>query len=898
MRWISDGWRRIRTLTRLHALDRGLDEEIRFHFDQQTEKNRRAGMPPEEARRRAVARFGQIDRVRDRTRDQFRPVAMEDLVRDVRYACRGLRRAPGFTTVAVLTLALGIGATTAVFSVVHAAILTPLPYPRAEALVSLDHTGTALNFPDGRVPEVSGSLFYTYRDGNRSLQQLGLWSRRTASVTGTSRPDEVQVLNVSDGTLQTLAVTPMAGRWFTRDETTAGSRDTAILMHGYWQRRFGGDLSAVGRTITVNGRTRTIVGIMPADFRFLDEDIDVILPIQLDRKDLHLGGFNFRGIARLRPGVTLAQANADLTRLIPIWLDSWPVPGGLTRAVFADVRLTPHLVPLSQAIVGSVADVLWILLATIGLVLLIACANVANLLLVRSEGRQHELAIRAALGAGRRRIARESLLESLVLALLGGGLGLALAFAALRLLVVLAPATVPRLHDAAIDPAVVAFTSLISIACALLFGIFPVLRQRTPQITAALAGSGRTASGSRERHRTRNALVVLQVALALVLLVASGLMVRTFLALRDVTPGFTISHPVQLVRVGLPEALIQDSEAVLAQQAAMRDRLAAIPGVTQVSFIDTAPLENGPREKTFVEQTPGVSSGAPVRHFKFIAPGYFATVATPIVAGRDITWDEVYQLRPVTMVSENLAREHWGSANAALGKRITEDPNSPWREIVGIVGNVHDDGMAYPAPAIVYWPALVRNIWGERVFVSRSVSFVIRSSRTGSDAFVEDVRRAIWSVNGNVPLAQVRTLDDLYRRSMTQTSFALVMLAIAGTMALVLGVVGIYGVIAYTVTQRTREIGIRVALGAQRGALKRMFVRQGLVLAGAGIVCGLAAAVAVSRVMAFLLFQISPLDPVTYLVGALGLLVAAAFASYIPALHTTSVDPIVALRNE
>jgi predicted permease len=637
---------------------------------------------------------------------------------------------------------------------------------------------------------------------------------------------------------------------------------------------------------------------MPLQFRFLDEDVDVIVPIRLDRKTLHLGGFNYRGIARLRPGVTVAQANADITRLVPVWLGAWPAPPGLTRQVFADVHLTPMVMPLSQAVIGSVGDVLWVLLATIGLVLLIACANVANLLLVRAEGRQHELAIRAALGAGRRRIAREWLLESVLLAVIGGVLGLGLAFAALRLLVVIAPATLPRLGDITIDSTTVGFAFLISIGCALLFGSVPVVRHSAPRIATALAGNARTASDTRNRHRTRNALVVFQVALALVLLVGSGLMVRTFLALRDVRPGFTAPDRVQLVRVGLPEALVQNPEHVLRQQAAMRERIAAIPGVEQVSFVDTAPLEDGASEKTFVENPPGTYASAPVRRFKFVAPGLFAALGTPIVAGRDITWDDIYQQRPVVMVSQNLAREHWGNPEAAVGKRLTENPNSPWREIVGVVGNVHDDGMEQPAPATVYWPPLVTKVWGTPILSARSVAFAIRSERTGSDGFLEEIRRAIWSVNANVPLTQVRTLGDVYRRSMTRTSFAFVMLAIAGTMALALGVVGIYGVIAYAVSQRTREIGIRVALGAQGGDLKRMFVRQGVVLAGLGILCGLVAAIGISRLLAFLLFRVTPLDPITYFAGALVLLGAAALASYVPALRSTSIDPIEALRGE
>jgi predicted permease len=896
MRWMAESWRWIRSLTRLGSIERGLDEEIRFHLDQQTERNRHAGMPPEEARRQALVRFGQVDSVRDRTRDQFRPVRFDDLLRDVKYILRGLRRAPGFTAIAVITLSLGIGATTAVFSVVYAVLIKPLPYPHAEDLVSLEHTAPGLNLPNA--PEMSASLFFTYADQNSTLQTLGLWSTGTASVTGSGNPEQVRTLNVSAGTLETLGVRPLLGRWFAKEELTPESREAVVLMFGYWQRIHGGDRSIVGRRVIVDQRPRTIVGVMPARFRFLDKETDLILPNQPDRQKLHLGAFNYHGIGRLRPGATVDQANADLTRLVPVWLHAWPAPSGLDRQFFARARLAPAVVPLAQAVVGGISGVLWVLLATIGLVLLIACANVANLLLVRSEGRQQELAVRAALGAGWRRIARECLLESLVLALAGGAAGLAIAYAALRILLALGPETLPRLGEIAIDPTVVAFTFIVSTISGVLFGIVPIARVGTLHVAPALRGSGRSSSASRERHRARNTLVVLQVGLALVLVVASGLLVRTFLALRAVQPGVSAPAEVQLVTIAIPETLVADPEHVLQVQAAMRERLAAIPGVDSVSFANRAPLEDGPHEGTFIENARGETEPAPTRRLKLMAPGFLATVGTPLVTGRDLTWADVYEHRPVVLVSEGLAREHWRSPRAALGKRIRENPTSPWREIVGVATDVQDDGLERAAPATVYLPVLLTNFWGERVLVWRNVTFAIRSSRTGNTAFLDEVQRAIWAVHASVPVAQIRTLGDVYNRSMAQTSFALVMLAVAGTMALVLGIIGIYGVIAYAVTQRTREIGIRLALGAQRGAVKRMFVRQGLLLASLGVVCGLAAAVSISRVMSFLLFGISPLDPTTYLAGSVVLLSAAALASYIPALQTTSVDPIEALRAE
>ncbi|MPZ19440.1 MAG: FtsX-like permease family protein [Luteitalea sp.] len=845
-----------------------------------------------------MLRFGGMERVKEGTRDEFRSALLEDAVRDLRYGLRALRRVPGFTIVSSLMLALGIGATTAVFSVVNGVLVKPLPYPKPGELVSLEHTAPGVS--DDADVSMSAALLFTYRDENHSFQELGLWNAGSDSVTGQGEPEQVQSLYVSHGTLQVLGAQPLIGRRFSQKDHTPGSPDTVMLTYGYWQRRYGGDGSVIGRRLTVDSRPRTVIGVMSEEFRFLNADPDLIQPLRFEREKLNLGQFSFQGLARLEPGVTLAQANADVSRMIPIWLNTWPTFPGIDRAFFEDVRLTPALRPLKEEVVGDVGSVLWVLMGTIGIVLLIACANVANLLLVRAEGRQHELAIRAALGAGWARIARELLIESLALGLFGGALGLALAFAALRLLVAIGPATLPRLNEITIDPTVLWFTLIVSVLSGLLFGCIPVAKHAGPQIARALRGSGRTSSASKERHRARNTLVVVQVALALMLLVGSGLMIRTFLALRAVQPGFSDPDHVQLVRVGIPETQVADEERVFRMQSDMRDRLAAIPGVSTASFTSSAPMEGGTSDSVLLarEQTSAERQSPPVRRFKFVSPGFLRTVGTPLVAGRDFTWAEVNERRPVVMISENLAREMWREPAAALGKHIRESTENPWREIVGVVGDVHDRGVQEPAPALVYWPALMENFFNDRVQAPRSVSFAIRSSRTGTEGFLDEVRRAIGAVNASVPLAQIRTLGDVYERSLARTSFTLVMLAIAAAMALLLGVVGIYGVIAYAVSQRTREIGIRVALGAQHGQLTGMFVRHGLVLSTIGVICGLAGAALLTRLMASLLFGISRLDPTTYVVVSLGLVAAAALASYVPAHRATVVDPVKALRAE
>jgi len=894
---IREAWHRIRSLGRRRAIERGLDEEVRFHIDQQTDKNIRAGMHPDEARRQASLRFGGMEHVKESTRDEFRAAVLEDTLRDLRYAVRALRRAPGFTAVASLTLALGIGAATAVFSVVNGILIKPLPYPNSEALVSLWHTAPGVNIPDLKV---AASQFFTYRAENRTFQQMGVWSSGTATITGLAEPEEVRMLFVSHGTLQALGVPPAAGRWFSQEDDSPGSPETVMLTDAYWQRRYGREASVIGRLITVDSRPRHVIGIMPDRFRFLNENPDIILPYRFDRKGLMLIGFNHRGLARLKPGVTLTAANADVARMMSIWLRAWPAPPGFDVNMLAQARIAPALRPLKQDVVGDIGDVLWVLMGTIGIVLLIACANVANLLLVRAEGRQHELAIRAALGAGRGRIARELLLESLVLASLGAALGCAFAVAALRLLVAVGPASLPRLGEVTVDPLVLGFTGLVSLLSGALFGMIPVIRHAGPRVALALRGSQRTSTGTRKRLRTRNTLVVAQVALALIMLVGSGLMIRTFQALRAVQPGVVAPDRLQIVRVAIPEGQVGDLERVFRMQVDIRDRIAAVPGVSAVSFTNRAPMDpDNASDVVLAEDKPRSDGELPsVRRFKFVSPDLFRTLGTPLVAGRDFTWTDLHGRRPVAVVSENLARELWGTPTAAVGKRIRENPTDPWREIVGVAGDIHDSGLQERPPAIVYWPALMENFWLSRVLAMRSVAFVIRSNRTGTGRFLDDVQEAVWAVNRNLPLTHVSTAGDLFRRSLARTSFALVMLAIAATIALVLGVVGIYGVIAYAVTQRNREIGIRVALGARSAEVKWLFVRDGLVLAAIGTVCGVAGALALTGFMTSLLFGVSRVDPTTYVAVCLVLLTAAALASYVPAHRATAVDPINALRAE
>jgi predicted permease len=680
-----------------------------------------------------------------------------------------------------------------------------------------------------------------------------------------------------------------------------------ILSHAYWQRRFGGDTSVIGRRFSVDSSPAEVIGVMPQGFRFLDMEpaFEVIVPIVLNRNGLRIDGFGMSALARLKPGTTAADANADIARMLPIWLNAWPLtPNGGGRTQVEGWKITPTVRPLKDRVVGGVGDMLWILMGTIGIVLLIACANVANLMLVRSESRRQEFAVRTALGASRGQLARAVSVESLVLSITGGALGVALAYAGLRLLAAIAPVTLPRVEDIVLDWRVTVFAVAVSLLSSVLFGSLPALKHLTRH-APAIGGAARGASASRERQRVRNALVVVQVALALVLLVGSGLMIRTFQALLDVKAGFSPGADLQTARIWVPPQQVADAERTTRTQQEILEKIAALPGVTAAAFSSAVPME-GPlrvwQDAVYVDGTtypPGTTP--PVRRMKTVSPGYFRAIGTRLIAGRDFTWNDIYGRTSVAIISENFAREVWGSPAAALGQRIHESAPAAsivWREIVGIVEEVHEDALHEAAPAMAYWPVLMDNFAGQRQFVMRAVNLVIRSEQAGRETLLDGVRSSVWSVNSSMPVFLTRTMKDLYDQSIARTSFALVMLGIAAAMALVLGVIGIYGVIAYLVSLRSREIGIRLALGAAPADLMRMFVRQGLTLTAIGAALGLVTAVALTQWMSSLLFGVERLDPPTY-AGVLGVLgLAAALASYVPARRAAAVDPLETLTAE
>ncbi len=810
---------------------------------------------------------------------------------------RRLWRAPVFTVITLITLASGVGANIAVFSVIEGVLLKPLPYPHPASLVGVWHTAPGLNIDD---VNMAPSNYFIYREQNRTLEDIGIYQGDSVSVTGQGNPEQVQALDVTDGVLPILGLAPLLGRWFNRVDDSPGGPDTVMLSYDYWQSRFGSNRSIVGQTIRVDGKARQVIGVMPKEFRFLDwEQPSLFLPIRLDRGKTTLGQFSYDGVARLRPGVTMQAANADVARMWPTVLNSFPAPPGFSLDLFKKARIGPNVRPLSQDVIGDVGKLLWVLMGSIGVVLLIACANVANLLLVRAEGRHQALSVCTALGASPWRIAKDFLVESAVLGVLGSVLGLLLAWGALRLLIALGPAGVPRLHDIGIDLNVLAFTLGVALLCSLLFGSIPALRYAGTQTGTGLRGS-RTTSQGRERHRTRNTLVVIQVSLAFVLLICSGLMIRTFRALIHVDAGYDAAAQIQTVRLGIPEADVPKDDDVLRMQQAIAQKIAAVPGVESVSFGGSVPMDgNGWHDPVYAQDRSYAGNAMPpLREFVFGAPGFLKTLGVPLVAGRDFTWSEAFQKLPVAMVSETFAREYWGSATNALGKHIRVSTKDDWREIVGVIADVHDDGMGKDAPTVAYWPTMLSHFESDQVSIRRFVVFAIRTPRAGSESLMKDVRQAVWSVDANLPLTDLHTQNYYYEKSISRTSFTLVMLAIAAAIALLLGIVGLYGVIAYSASQRTREIGIRIALGAQRNTITAMFVRQGLVLAAGGIGCGLLLAFAATRFLKSLLFHVSPVDPITYMLACVALCGAATLASYIPSRRTAAVNPVDALRAE
>ena len=822
----------------------------------------------------------------------------------LRHAARRLLRAPAFAVTAVLTLALGIGGTIAVFTVVNGVLLQPLPYPHAERLVDLSHTLALAGLT--RVDQ-SDATFLLYRRDNRVFTDVGVY-RSTAvnmRVPGAApgsgaTAERVSAARVTPSVFRVLDAASMRGRGLTEADAAPGAPAVAVISQGLWTRDFGDDPAVVGRHLSIDGVDHEIVGVMPARFAFPDAQAAVWIPLQFDAAHTKSAAFDYRGIARLRRGVSLAQATADLQRLLP----QVPVafPGRLSVAAIRVMHMTVAVRPLRDVMVSGVSRILWIVLGSVGVLLLIACANVANLFLARAEGRQREFAVRRALGAGRVALIDDCIGEAVMLSALGGLLGLALASAGVALLLRLpVSASIPRLSEVHVDAAVVAFASGVSLLAALVVSAMPALRTGSVALAAVLAADGRTSTGSGGRQRARRALVVSQVALALVLLAGAALFARSFQRLRAVNPGFAADQALSF-RLALPAAeYARAGDAARTLVETLR-ALRGLPGVQAAGLATRLPLDEEAAQDSavFIEDHPTTPGKIPDIHpMVFATPGYFAAMRIPLVAGRlyaapDPSSDPAHSPREV-VVSEAFADRYWNAATA-VGKRIRMNPAGPWSTIVGVVGSTHDDGLEKPPAQTVYSPLLTSTASGEP-WTPRNVAFVVRAGGD-EDALGTAVRRAVQASVPGVPAYRMLPLRELVSGAVSRTTFTLLLIGVAALVATAVGATGIYGVIAYLVALRTREIGVRLALGAQPTDVRRMVVRRAVGDAATGVVAGLIGAVVATRALASLLFGVTPTDPVALAGAALVLLATAVAASWLPARRAARLDPAIALRGD
>ncbi|HAK57150.1 MAG TPA: multidrug ABC transporter substrate-binding protein [Acidobacteria bacterium] len=822
------------------------------------------------------------------------------LLSDIRFGVKMVAKRPGLSAIAIFALALGVGLTTTMFSIIYGLVLKGLPFPDSEELVQVFRSRPAQNV------QFMGTTihdFTDWRDQQTSFEDVAAYFNETVNVAGSEgRPIRYLGAYTSAHLFDVLQVQPILGRTFRPEEDHPSTEPVMILSYRAWQDRFQGDPEIVGKVLRANAELTTVVGVMPERFGFPSQ-MDAWLPLRIDPLAFARGSgpaleqTQLQAIGRLRDGVAFEGAQAEMSAIAGRLATEYPESNdgiGVNLMRQVDTMVGPEGRALLYVMLGAVFGVL-----------LIACANVANLFVVRAEGRDREVAVRTAIGAARRQIAGQYLVESVLLGLLGGAVGVGLAQAGLRLLVAMAPVELPRLDAVSIDPGALTFTLAISLFSGVIFGLLPVVRCGRLDLVGALKEGGRGGGAGRERHLARNALVVGQVALALVLVVGAGLMVRTFQAIQRSNPGFQDAAEVLILNVTVSGVGMEDPGAAVRRHELIARRLAETTGVTSVGLSSSVTMDrSGGYDPVFVEDFPLLEGQiAPIRRFKWIGAGYFETMRNPIVAGRTLTWADIHNRARVLLVTENFAREYWGDPADAVGNRIgTGQQAGDWREIIGVVGDVRDDGVTQPPVAVVYWPMLLENYWadvrGDEPFVTRSMRYAIRSPRVGTPDFLGDLKQVIRSVQPGAPLTSARTLRDLLRESTARTSFTLVILAIAAVVALLLAAVGMYGVISYVVMQRTQEIGVRIALGAEATTVTRMVLRQGLVLAVTGVALGLVGAYWLTRLITGLLVGVSAVDPATYVTVSTTLTAIALLASYLPARRAAHVDPIQALRAE
>jgi putative ABC transport system permease protein len=857
-----------------------ISDEIRSHIEEKTDEFVASGMSRADAEAAARRAFGNVVKLQETARDVWRFASfIESLATDVRYALRGLAQKPGFTIAVILTLALGIGANTAIFSVVNAVVLRPLPFAEPEHLVWLWDTQPQLPTAPASLPD-----FLDWKEQNRSFEYLAAFlSGNTFLNTGDGTRD-TPVGVVTPEMFALFRVRPILGRTFTAEETLPGRSRVAVLSHGLWQSLFGSDPNVLGRTIELSGTPHTVIGVMPAGFSFPNQ-AELWRPLLIDPNRLDRGPHYLRILGRLKPGVTLPQAQGEMSAIAARLAQQDPE------------KIAGHGVKLEllrDVLVGDIASALFILLGAVGFVLLIACANVANLLLSRVGARQKEIAVRAALGASRLRLVRQMLTESILLAVAGGAAGLMIALVGVKWLVSFGPDTLPRVREIAVDPGMTGFTLLISVVTGVLFGLVPALQISRSAFADALKESGRTSAGL-HRSRLRSALVISEVALSLVLLIGAGLMIRSFAKLNQIDPGFNPSRLLTL-RVTLLPNKYREDERVAQFYAQLLEGAATTPGIVSVGAISYLPVTGGITNDYFtIEGRPPVAKEAqPIAEYRVVTPHYFEAMGIPPLAGRDVAETDTKQTPNVVVINDAFARQHFAGENP-LGQRIKlqgqqRDPLL----IVGVVGNVRNGGLDEQPTPEVYVPFLQDPL---SQTYQRSMTIIARTKSEPS-AVAGSLRVALTTLDKSLPVYAVKSMTEHLHETLTRRRFNLILLSIFGSVALALAAIGIYGVISYGINQRTHEIGIRLALGANRYDVLKLVVKQGMMLTLSGVALGLFAAWGLTRLIKTLLFDVSVTDPLTFIVIALLLAFVALLACSIPARRAMKVDPMIALRYE
>ena len=883
---------RLRSLFRRREVERELDEELQDHLERQVEQLVAAGMSPAEARTEALLALGGIERRKDECRDARGVNLLEHLARDGRQALRGLSRNPGFTVVALLTLALGIGATAAIFTVIDGVLLRPLEYRDPDRLVVLQYK---------RGNTIAAANFLDFRSQSRSFEAVGAAESWSPNLTGGDRPEELEGLHLSSDVLPMLGVEPLLGRFFLPEEEHAGSHRVVVLSFELWQTRFSGDPAAVGTSLTIDGEPYQVIGVMPWGFRFAPfwaTGARLWAPLVLDQRSGDRAGASLRVFARLRQDVTLAAARNEVAGI-----------AARLEQAFPGTNRDGTVVPLMDKVVGDVRDALLVLFAAVAFVLLIACANVAHLQLLRAAAREREFALRGALGASRARLVQQSLVESGVLALTGGALGLLVAWGGVRLLIRLAPPDIPRLDTLGIDGSVLGFVLLVTLGATLLFGLVPALTAARVDLHGLLKEGGRGSGDTPRRRRLRGLLVISEFALALVLLVGAGLVLRSFAARSGLDTGFDARGVLSAVvsRRGTAHADLGRRADFFGQ---LVERVRGLPGVESASAINHLPLHGDNWRFPFAIEgrplaAPGLGSFA---LFRITRPGYFGTMGIPLLAGRDFSPQDLSTAARVVIINQFMASRHW-PGESPLGRRLTvDDPvhHPDWFTVVGVVKDSRQAGWAEQVSEEMYFPNLSVADPGESPggpgtlvsFLNPIRMTLVVRTRTAASGLIAPVQQAVASLDRDAPVSDVITMEQAVGEQFAEPKFYLLLLGGFAVLALTLAAVGIYGVISYAVARRTHEIGIRLALGAGSREAFQLIVRQGMRLAGIGSVAGLMGALMLTRYLQSLLFGVGPTDPLTFLLVALLLALVALAAAAIPARRAARVNPLVALRSD